>query len=248
MKENIFGQELYWKAAPDLKGIYELSDDETVVARFASVNEAKSVGAIDDSDKQTFFLFEIEDGIFSPAVKIIDPRSKEELGRISLGIMRNGDFETKSGAKLDWTHPSWSSSDRVWLNSGGERLLTFALDDSEKAETSVTLRIEERSAEISEKWLLILLGWALIVREKTEQGTKKLANGNPQEFSDKEMFAKAISLELAVEEAKAETTETPLKSVSNKDKPEKLDTETLGETVVDGVIEYGFDFLGDIFK
>ncbi len=241
-------EELNWKAAQDLKGIYELRTVETVVAQFASVNETKSVGSILNSDKQEFWLFEIEEALFSPAVKIINPKTKEELGKISLGMLRNGDVELKNGAKFSWTHSSWSSSDRIWLDSGGEKLLTFELDETEKAETSVGLRIEEKCATVGEKWLLIVLGWALIVREKNEAGTKKLASGNPQEFSDKETFATALNIEIPIAQTQAETSKTVLKSESTKNKPEKLDTETLAETVVDDFVEYGFDFIVDIFK
>ncbi len=241
-------EELNWKAAADLKGIYELRTVDAVVARLASVSETKIVGSLENSDKKKIWLFEIEEALFSPAVKIINPKTKEELGKISLGMLRNGDVEITNGPKFSWTHPGWSSSDRVWLDSGGEKLLTFGLDDSEKAETSVEIKIEEKCSSVKEQWLLIILGWALIVREKNEAGTKKLASGNPQEYSDKETFAKALNIEIPIEQTQTEIEKTVLKSDSGKNESEKLDTETLGETVVDGVIEYGFDIIADIFK
>ena len=241
-------EELNWKAAADLKGIYELRTVDTVVARIASINETKIVGSVENSNVPEIWLFEIEEALFSPTVKIINPKTKVEIGKISLGMLRNGEIEIGIGAKYKWTHPGWSSSDRVLNGSDGEKLLTFELDDSEKAEISVGLKIEEKCLSLGDKWLLIILGWALIVREKNEAGTKKLASGNPQEFSDKVTFAKALNIEIPIKQSNVEINEIVQKSESGKNKPEKLDTETLGETVVDGFVEYGFDFIADIFK
>ncbi|GEM_PF-6159142 len=205
--------ETFWQAKQKFKGVFELLTGGKEAAQFAWVDKENAIGRIfcTTQNCEQVLFFKTEEHTFSDTVKVINPETQEEISSINVGgISRNGDMEFSSGLKMSWTHAGFTSFDRVWQNAKGENLLTYSLDESEKAEKIVAIKAGENVLQTSEFALLVLLGWALIVKEKRADEVALLAGGNPQDFADKSSLKEVFTVKLSKPdfETKREATTT----------------------------------------
>jgi len=213
--------ETFWQAKQNFKGVFELVTCDEVAAQLAWVDKENAIGrffcTIQNCEQLLFF--KTEEHTFSDTVKVLSPETQEEISSITIGMSRNGDIEFSSGLKSHWTRAGFTSFDRVWQNDKGENLLTYFLDEAETAENYVVVKADENALQTAEFTSLMLLGWALIVKEKRADDVKLLASGNPQDFADKSSLKEAFTVKLSKpnfknEEAKPTKTKVAGESLS----------------------------------
>lgn len=175
---------MYWQANLSETSVYQLLLNDARLAEFAFINSENGIGKITDAalKKEQIWVFKAEKSNNSEVFKIYDAQTKSQFANIKLDASGNGEVVLQNDKKLIWTQISWTSFDRAWTDSDGENLVIYELNNPRIAENFVSLKLAPNAKKEEQIFLIILLGWALILREKCKIGAKILAEGNPQEF------------------------------------------------------------------
>ena len=192
---------MFWQANPAEKSVFRLSLKDTILAEFAFINKEYGIGKITESAVKSnqVFVFKAQESANFKDFKIYNAETKQPLAEIKFDASRNGKIELSDSKSFVWEQTAWTSFDRAWKNADGENLATFELNNPKIAENFVALKMSENAAKIGQIFLLILLGWALIVKEKGANGTTLLAEGNPQEFLAEDKIKQIFGIDLTTE-------------------------------------------------
>jgi hypothetical protein len=188
---------MFWQANPSEKGVYSLFLRDAVLAEFASVNQKFGIGKITEAavKHNEVYVFKWQDS----AILIYNAETGQPVAEIKLDVSRNGKIEFSSAEKYVWEQTAWTSFDRAWKNADGENPAVFELNNRQIAENFVSLKMSENAGKVGRIFLLILLGWALIVKEKARNGASLLAEGNPQEFLAEDKIKEIFGIDFKAE-------------------------------------------------
>lgn len=236
---------MYWQANPANKSVFELFSSKEVAAKFAFLDKNHGIGKIFDaaSGKEHFRLFKMVENSLSDTMEVFNAESKFKIASIDIGLTRNGEITFADKKIYAWTHPSWTSFDRVWQTEAGEDVLTFAFDNKRIAENFVAVKFSENAKEIAQISLLLLLGWALLLREKVVDGTKLFAEGNPQEFLAEDKINEVFGANLTAKSFAAPAVLAGGVIASESSDGSLIDAEDVAEVGVDVGIDVGLDLL-----
>ncbi len=192
---------MFWQANPAEKSVFRLSLNDTIMAEFAFINKEYGIGKITDAAVKSnrIFVFKTQESATFKDVKIYIAETKQPLAEIKLDASRNGKIELSDSESFIWEQTAWTSFDRAWKNADGEDLVVFELNNSKIAENFVALKMSENAGKVGQIFLLILLGWVLIMKEKGADGTTILAEGNPQKFLAQDKIKQIFGIDLTTE-------------------------------------------------
>lgn len=191
---------MYWQANLSERSVYQLLINDTRLAYIAFINRENGIGKITDAavKKEHIWVFKTEKLNNSEVFKIYDAQTKAQFANIKLDASSNGEIALPNDKKMGWAQTSWTSFDRAWTDSGGEPLVVYELNNPRIAENFVGLKLAQNAKDETQIFLLILLGWALILKEKCKMGVKILAEGNPQEFLAESKIKEIFGIDLKV--------------------------------------------------
>lgn len=192
---------MFWQANPAEKSIFRLSLRDTILAEFAFINKEYGIGKINESAAKSnqIFVFKAQESTNFKDFKIYNAETKKPLAEIKLDASRNGKIELSSEENFVWEQTAWTSFDRAWKNADGENIVTFELDNRQVIENFVSLKMSQDAGKIGQIFLLILLGWSLIIKEKALNSTTLFADGNPQEFLAEDKIKQIFGIDLTAE-------------------------------------------------
>lgn len=235
---------MFWQANPSEKSVFRLFSGETKFAEFAFINKENGIGKITDAvmKKEQIWVFKTEESKNFDIFKIYDAQTKAQFANIKLDPSRNGEVTLPNQEKFGWAQTSWTSFDRAWMNAEGENSVVYELNNSQIAENFVGLKFAENTKTNGQIFLLIMLGWALIVKEKCRNGVSIFAEGNPQEFLDEGKIKEIFGIDLKAADFDKQFI-APIVTVG------AAETGSSGESLIDAedVVDVGIDAVFSLF-
>lgn len=188
---------MFWQANSEEKSLFRLFFANAKMAEFAFIDQKYAIGKITDTalrEEQIWVFSLIPSGL-----EIFNAKNNEKFGSVELDASRNGEVKFSDETVFSWTQIAWTSFDRVWKDDSDENLIVFELNDKKAAENFVGLKLSPKASINKHIFLLILLGWALIVQDKSKMGANLLAEGNPQKFLAEEKIKEIFGIEFSAE-------------------------------------------------
>lgn len=197
IRKKIAMNKMYWQADSEEKSLFRLFFGSEKIADFAFINENYGIGKVTDAARKTQVWIIKADEETS---EIFNVEGSEKTALLKFDASGNGEVRFSDKATFKWTQFAETSSVRVWKDNPDENLAVFELDKSKNTENFVELKLSPQALENKHTYLLILLGWALIVTDKRNKGIETLANGNPQKFLAEDKIKDIFSIKFSCEE------------------------------------------------
>lgn len=193
---------MFWQANSAEKSLFQLFLGQTKLAEFAFINKEIGIGKITDAVmKQTqIWVFKTDESKSFRTMKVFDGETKKAIAEIDMDVSKNGKLRFADEKTYEWSQMAWTSFDRVWKDESEENLAIFELNNPKIVENFVGITLSPEAGGNPNVYLLIMLGWALIIKDKNQNGVKLLAEGNPQEFLSEDKIKETFRIDFSAKD------------------------------------------------
>lgn len=201
---------MFWQANSAEKSLFRLFLGQTKLAEFAFINKEIGIGKITDAalKQAQIWIFKSDESKSYRTLKVFDAETKKVFAQINLDVSKNGKLRFADEKTYEWSQIAWTSFDRVWKDESDENLAIFELNNPKIIENFVGIKLSPTAGGNPNIYLLMILGWALIVSEKNQNGVKLLAEGNPQEFLSEDRIKETFGIDFSAKDFNKEIVAT----------------------------------------
>lgn len=193
---------MFWQANSAEQSLFRLFSGQTKLAEFAYISKEIGIGKITDAaiKQAQILIFKTDESKSFRTIKVFDPETKKVIAEIELDVSKNGKLRFADEKNYEWSQISWTSFDRIWKNESADNFAVFELNNPTITENFVGIKISPKAGADPNIYFLMILGWALIVKEKSQNGVKLLAEGNPQEFLSEDKIKNTFGIDFSAKD------------------------------------------------